>query len=623
MPMSPSSQPGDARSVMALVHATPFLNIDWLFNFNPVTFAALTKTMRVKSPAPVTFSEFKKERTRAMIPFARQLKKRLGPNDAADALRDFSEYLLAHGVAADNEKNLHALIDHLYRLLQAKELRQGSSEGLIEALTGPLLARPPTRALSHQARVTIIGRMEAAIMTSFKRVQHAGYSDDAFSVHNSIVYSYLVFARTLELGISAGVVSRHLHLFRLCATSLWSDLSDETRMRFSGLALDMMLWFYRIDVPFKSMDGFSDGTLADLRTLFQASAQGQIDLPFTTHQWVYRWLADKLDSDVFATRRYSVAVAENLRALSEVEQMAIVELARRFASYREPVNTDNITRFVLQFGTTLRIRGALRLLSHVRFMPLWDLSAAMEKILERELAAQPGESLVVAPLGEQTGSTAIIRYLAAHSTVKDRVTFADDISSALEMTKSGQRIHFIDDCLLSGTQTLSILGDWMGARAHKPNHTIYSRPLQASLKKQLLERHMVFSYCVAIDSGVKRFRRDLPATGLRSEQITQISGVIDPASAKAFEPLGPVGWASEEERSAVKTFASEVGYDLLREREAEKEWPAGRRSESALGYSDAQRLLVFPYNVPKSTVTMLWEKGNSARPWQPLFPGYD
>lgn len=623
MPMSPSGQPGDARSVMALLHATPFLNIDWLFNFNPATFAEQTKKMRVKSPAPVTFSEFKEARTRAMSTFAKQMKRRLGPNDAADALREFSEYLLAHGLAADNEKNLHALIDHLDRMLQANDLRHGYSEGLVAALTGPLLARRPTRALSHQARVTIIGRMEAAIMTSFKRVQHAGYSDDAFSVHNSLVYAYLVFARTLELGISAGVVSRHLHLFRLCATSLWSDLSDETRMRFSGLALDMMLWFYRIDVPFKSMDGFSDGTLADLRTLFQASAQGQIDLPFTTHQWVYRWLADKLDSDVFATRRYSVAVAENLRALSEVEQMAIVELARRFASYREPVNTDNITRFVLQFGTTLRIRGALRLLTHIRFMPLWDLSAAMENILERALAAHPEEALVVAPLGEQTGSTAIIRYLAAHSIAKDRITFADDISSALEITKPGQRIHFIDDCLLSGTQTLSILGDWMGTRPHKPKHTVYSKPLHTAQRKDLLDRHLVFAYCLATDFGVNRFRKELPATGLRLEQITQRVGVIDPLCAKAFEPLGPVGWASEEERRAVKSFAAEVGYDLLREREAEKDWPVGRRSESALGYSDAQRLLVFPYNVPKSTVTMLWAKGNSERPWQPLFPGFD
>ena len=303
--------------------------------------------------------------------------------------------------------------------------------------------------------------------------------------------------------------------------------------------------------------------------------------------------------------------------------MAIVELARRFASYREPVNTDNITRFVLQFGTTLRIRGALRLLTHIRFMPLWDLSAAMENILERALAAHPEEALVVAPLGEQTGSTAIIRYLAAHSIAKDRITFADDISSALEITKPGQRIHFIDDCLLSGTQTLSILGDWMGTRAHKPNHTVYSRPLPASLKKQFLERHLVFSYCVATDYGVNRFREKLPEAGLCLDQITQNVAVIDPLSAKAFEPLGPVGWASEEERSAVKAFATEVGYDLLREREAEKEWPGGRRRESALGYSNSQRLLVFPYNVPKSTVTMLWEKGNSARSWQPLFPGFD
>lgn len=34
-------------------------------------------------------------------------------------------------------------------------------------------------------------------------------------------------------------------------------------------------------------------------------------------------------------------------------------------------------------------------------------------------------------------------------------------------------------------------------------------------------------------------------------------------------------------------------------------------------------VLIFPYNVPKTTVTLLWEVGTDSREGTPLFPGFD
>ena len=90
-----------------------------------------------------------------------------------------------------------------------------------------------------------------------------------------------------------------------------------------------------------------------------------------------------------------------------------------------------------------------------------------------------------------------------------------------------------------------------------------------------------------------------------------------------YKMLGPVGWLDEEEREDMKEFCTDVGYKALAKRAESKGWTDERRRESALGFSDAQRILVFPYNVPKTSLTLLWEKSRDSFEWEPLFPGYD
>ncbi|WP_446739728.1 phosphoribosyltransferase-like protein [Pseudomonas sp. TH15] len=54
-----------------------------------------------------------------------------------------------------------------------------------------------------------------------------------------------------------------------------------------------------------------------------------------------------------------------------------------------------------------------------------------------------------------------------------------------------------------------------------------------------------------------------------------------------------------------------------------KEWDDDRRVQSSLGFSDFQRLLVFPYSVPKTTLPILWLGQSSEIRWTPLFPVID
>lgn len=621
--MRPASAPDPATEIVEdVISKTPFFDLLWLFSRETEALRGRHSQSHSSSSEFLDFEAFKQSKLDALTDIAASFRAAMDRPAQCEDIELHSEYLVAMcGIGA----SIDQLVEHYARateLVESDEFSVVDGHSLVEQLTSPILVWNAAGTLTDVARVEIAKELESMLRELRRKAEKRHCAVDWLEMLNSFTFVYLGMLQHLRLGFHPAELSGHLRVFRYCSALDWSRLPDVTRMRFAGLAYDMLSRLYALGDPIKPMLGVSHNSLADARMLFQVVSQAPATSGFMTYQWVYRWLADKIDSDTFSTRQMNITMGEGLRSLSEVEQMTVVELAHRFASYREPITTQRIARFLLQFETTERIRGALRLLSHVKFVPMWDLSAMMERLLRAEVARDPGRKLIVAPLGEQTGSTAIIRYLAAHSDI-DGVVFKDDIVSALKATDAGERICFVDDCLLSGTQALSILRDWMGKRAHKPHHTVYSSPLSKAMRKELRKRSLVLAYCIGTDAGRDRFLRDYKETGLQKSRVEVRAGVYDPVSAKAFEPLGPVSWASEMERTDLRNFASTVGFNLLESRERAKKWPEGRRQESALGYSNYQRVLIFPYNVPKTTLTFLWANGDEKFKWMPLFPGFD
>lgn len=610
-----------ASDASRLAESTPFVELEWLFGFYPQSVLEAIKTRQAQHARPLSFKQYREKKASEQSPLSKVFAEALKEEDdeALDGLLAHSQYLVDLGPRL---LPVSRLAEH-YRLLSTFQVTNFEylASSALELTAIPALAWCKEKKLASSSRVTALKNLEALIRKVQRHCTGSRCEQTKIDALNRLTHAYLIVAAALGIGISADILSGHALIFRRFQSHDWSNLDEMVRMRYACLTLHLTRQFFDFDQPFETKLGFSLNTLADLRSIFRTAGSGTAGSALRSHQWVYKWLTDKLDSEVFSTRSNPVAWAQ-LSVLSETEQLTVVELARRFSSYRVPITVDRLAAFVLQFGTTGRIRAALRLLTHVKYFPLWELSAAMESVLARECADNKGKRLYVVPLGEQTGSTAIIRYLAAHSSLEN-VVFADDIKSALDSTKAGDTLYFIDDCLLSGTQALSILGDWMGTRKHKPHHTVYSQPLDRSHRNKLLKRNLVFAYCLATDIGQGLFFKGLRKTGLSRKQVRIAFGVLEPLSSKAFDPLGPVGWASDEERQGLKEFASQVGYAILSDRAASKGWDAQRRQESSLGFSDFQRLLVFPYNVPKTTLTLLWQSGNEDCKWHPLFPGYD
>lgn len=474
---------------------------------------------------------------------------------------------------------------------------------------------------ASECALEIIRELERAINAVTEILCSEFFEPDVVELQNQLIFCYFVIAMVSKIGVDSTVFRSHLSVHRHMRPGRWIAIPSRVRIQYATLLLHISLQFYKVEEEFKTKFGFSMNVLADLRSMFDDAAGASFNSPLASHQWVFRWFRDKLDADVFSIRNTTTALS-SLAVLSDSQQSLAIGLCRRFSSYRLPVTINHMERFLSQFGTTQRINGALQLLNHLKFYPLWELGDAIEKQLSAELEKTNAPYLVVATLGEQTGSTSIIKYLASHSKLEGRLRFTEDLQSAFAITTNEDSIYFIDDCLLSGTQTLNILGELMGTRKLKNHHTHHCNKLNEEDKKKFLSRSLRFVYCIATDIGEQRFHDGIKKIGIDSNRVKLQYAILEHSTAKAFEPLGPVGWTSAEEKIEMKRFCAEVGYNLLAHRGKIKKWDDIRRKESALGYSDFQRLIVFPYNVPKTTITLLWESGTADFPWQPLFPGF-
>ncbi|MFT3924542.1 MAG: hypothetical protein QM778_18530 [Myxococcales bacterium] len=632
-PLFPALSLDDVRE--RLGDALP-LDLSRQFQFSEEHEEQRVRDIRETVAPGMTFADFCDARLRAAAEnpiqvaeeeYLRETEQVEPAQGGLDVLNWSAEYVLEMSSASFSE---HALIQHFERFRDyvtqilsdlARPNRESLEQGemLVFMIVSPVIKWH--QHLQETSREAIVVLLEGAIGAISKALLSGNPDHDLLDAQNHLLYYYDVIIRRLEVGPHPNIIIRHLRILRSVRPSIWASVPARTRVQYAQVVLVCMCMHFDPSKPFATSMSFEYSTMLDFRNVLDDAIRSPDGAPFHDLDFLFKWFLDKLETDVFSGR-HRIKRAPNLAALSEGEKAAVVELYRKFSTYRTSITVGHVEAFLLQFGTTTRIRAALRLLGHTRFYPLWELAESIQRLLGQCLEEEKGSQLVVAPLGSERGSKDIIEYLASHSPLGKEILFVTNVSAALAATRDSGTIHFIDDCLITATQTLNTLGDLTGTRQRKPHHTAHVATLDAAELSALQQRKLRFLFCVATDKGTERVRKEISAARLDPGMIDIRSGVVEPISAKAFDPMGPVPWASISEREELKEFAQAVGYDILAEAAAEKGWSDGRRKESALGYSDLQRLLVFPYNVPKSTVTLLWGRGGSMG-WKPLFLGSD
>jgi hypothetical protein len=320
-----------------------------------------------------------------------------------------------------------------------------------------------------------------------------------------------------------------------------------------------------------------------------------------------RYFLNRIENAIEAPDSFHLVSHEYL---SDHEHLAIQGLVERFRLYRNPVSEDRLYRYLSQFGSRRAMKLALRLLQNVRFLTFDNL----QKMLE-DAFVQFGDwqqTTTFCPLGDVSGSTGLMSYLASHWELPN-VKFEPDIRSALENTEASKPICLVDDGAFSGVQVTNILHDLLGTRQAKPHHTIYCDKLQDP--QVLRERSIRVCFALCCDKAIGNFSRQFPLMQFADMQYRYSH--LEVERSKPFERSMSFIWDSDEDRMEARNIFSSIGRQLLQDEGFEPE----RVQESSLGFGNDQRLIVYQYNVPKSTITALWKSGNvNGRVWEPLFP---
>ncbi|MCY1162923.1 hypothetical protein D9M71_19950 [compost metagenome] len=302
---------------------------------------------------------------------------------------------------------------------------------------------------------------------------------------------------------------------------------------------------------------------------------------------------------------------------TERDHLKINEIFFKFSSFRQPLTINYFYKFLAQFGTLDRVRAVLKILDKIDFFDFWQLNELMEKIILNNCVFDKGE-IYICPL-EADGSSQFYQYLISHSQlIKDkfgnRVKYKNSLQEVLNTVSKNDNILIMDDCTISGTQTKHIIEELLGIRKSESHHTVHCAALNKNDIKKLKNTMLNFCFCLGSQYAEHIIKNVLHDADFKKFKIN-IGKNINYKN-KIFSH-GATIWESIEEREDLKTFCQKVGYGVLEQIELTKKWPRGRRETSSLGYSDFQLLIVFPYSVPKTTLTFLWCEGNN---WKPLFP---
>jgi HEAT repeat protein len=353
----------------------------------------------------------------------------------------------------------------------------------------------------------------------------------------------------------------------------------------------------------KCLDEERSGRLRGLREAVEARLRAEE--PFTLIHLA------KLPQETLDTAR------TDIEAFITEHDAEIRDLAVVFSQYQRPdgvIMTDlHLKRWLRQFGGSARASYALRLLHHVDFYHRRRISDVFEAFIG---TCAPGkgdpENTSIALLGNPTDSSSIVNYLVRDVLIS-RSLRSGDLKSILATSKSMNHIIFIDDNVGSGKQSVQIFHEWLstGRRILEEKHVV-------SLGKEELQRlrnaEISIFACVGSRQGCNFVRGELEAMGLQVRTVTAFT-LLD-QNVGCFDPTSGV-FPDSEQRSEAERMCREIGECLL----SDKNWPSLKRHDHALGYGNAQKLVVFFYNVPTTTLPIFWKGGMySGIPWFPLFP---
>lgn len=300
----------------------------------------------------------------------------------------------------------------------------------------------------------------------------------------------------------------------------------------------------------------------------------------------------------------------------------IVKVAEKTSRYQArdgtPISSSSVAAFLRQFETIELARTALRMLEALDFKDRSFLAAKLEEALRSAL--QNGDIDYVVPLGSTGDSSAMLSYLMGDIDQQYRRDVLQ-LELALERIRDGNgRILLWDDFCGNGGHTITTLAQWLGRPAIPELQAMLldeklADPLNKSRAAILKRSSIVVAFALVTPKGARKVRRAIKLLALNAKLASTYEVVSNNDELKDDK----VVFRTDEEQEAFYVFIDKKTREMLQHKvdKDPRRWNKKKVGERIYGYGNWAKLLVFFYNVPTVTLTLLWQ---SSPEWTPLLP---
>ena len=306
---------------------------------------------------------------------------------------------------------------------------------------------------------------------------------------------------------------------------------------------------------------------------------------------------------------------------------AVIQKYRSFIGADETVVTnETLKKYLRQFlyskcsYTEIQdlLDGVLRLLNSAVFISRNYFRDNMSKLMDDILQKNYSEYYIV-KLGGLFDSSNRLFWFFNEIKSSSKYKFADSVSDALRLSnKTNGCICFFDDGAYSGSQVISVFQELMGVN-NRPTDESHVSELSDTDKELLKRSNIILSYICFNSLKREYVINELKKLGIVNVDIIYHKDLCD----KVFDDTSRI-FNSPEQRELVKNKLSEIGYEIIKSTKNSSRWNEARLQEAALGYNDAQQMVIFDVNVPTYTILSYWFNGKyNGINWRGLFQRTD
>ena len=275
------------------------------------------------------------------------------------------------------------------------------------------------------------------------------------------------------------------------------------------------------------------------------------------------------------------------------------------AQHRPPASTMSrqlVLSFARQFEEDDLIDAALTAVSNIKVLGRGEANVALNEFM----ASHPefaGASYCT--LGESKDSSSLLTYYVGDSATAHDMVGASNLSEALSTERP---IVFVDDLVGRGSQSISIIEDWLGVEPTQQLNERRNSRLSDEAVAKLKDRNLAFVFIAGFTRGEEILKARLLELGLKATVFVQIP--------QSHLPFVQDFIPDVETYNRFKSFCCERATELLLDPEngRDESWVADR----VFGYGNSGLLLASTYNTPSATVTCFWKEDKKRSDWEAL-----